>query len=145
MNKYIILIAVIVLIVIAGALYRAYLLPEAAKPVATGVERQITISAKKNQWRFEPEVIEVDRGDKIILTMVNEDDYDHGIAIDAYGISQRMPANSTIKVEFIATQAGDFPFFCSVPCGEGIVDGAKRTHFDMIGKLHVKDLISETQ
>jgi len=79
------------------------------------------------------------------MTVINEDDYDHGIAIDAFGITQRMPANSTVKVEFVATQAGDFPFYCSVPCGEGIVDGKKRTHFDMIGKLHVRSIISSTE
>ena len=79
------------------------------------------------------------------MTLVNEDSYDHGIGIDAFGVSQRMPANSTIKVEFVVTQAGDFPFYCSVPCGEGNVDGVKRTHFDMIGNMRVKSLISETQ
>jgi plastocyanin len=145
MNKYIILIIVGVVIIGGGIFYRAYLLPEESKPVETGVIREFTIVADKNEWRFSPELIEVDRGDRIKMTIVNEDDYDHGIAIDAFGISQRMPANSTIKVEFVVTQEGDFPFYCSVPCGEGIVDGKKRTHFDMIGKLHVRSIISATQ
>lgn len=145
MNKYILLIGFVVIILIVGVIYRAYFLPEESKPVESGVVREITIVAKKNNWRFLPELIEVNRGDKIILTLVNEDDYDHGLAIDAFGITQRMPANSTVKTEFIATQAGDFPFYCSVPCGEGIVDGIKRTHFDMIGKIHVRSIISETQ
>ncbi len=145
MNKYFIIIAIIVLLVAGGIVYRVFLISEESKPVSTGVTREITIVAKQNQWRFEPEDIEVNRGDRIVLTVVNEDDYDHGIGIDALGISQRMPANSTIQVEFVATQAGDFPFYCSVPCGEGIVNGVKRTHFDMIGKLRVRSLISETQ
>ncbi len=145
MNKYFI-IGIIVLVAIAGGvLYRTFLLAEEDKPVTTGAVREITIIAKQNQWRFEPEVIEVDQGDKLILTVVNEDAYDHGIGIEAFGISRRMPANSTIKVEFVATKRGEFPFFCSIPCGEGHVDGVKRTHFDMIGKLHVKSLISETR
>ncbi len=145
MNKYFILVGVVALLIIGGLGYRLFLLPEESAPVSTGVVRDITIIAKQNQWRFEPEVIEVDRGDKIVFTAINEDAYDHGISIDAFGISQRMPANSTIKVEFVATQPGEFPFYCSVPCGEGLVDGVKRTHFDMIGKLHVKSLISETK
>ena len=94
---------------------------------------------------FVPEIIEVTRGDKIVATIINEDIYDHGIAIDAFGISRRMPANSTIKVEFVVTQEGDFPFYCSVPCGEGTANGVKRTHFDMIGKLHVRSIVSPTQ
>lgn len=145
MNKYFILILIGILIIGGGVLYRAYLLPEASKPVETGVIREFTVVANKNEWRFTPEVIEVDRGDRIKMTIVNEDDYDHGIALDAFGITQRMPARSTIKVEFVVTQEGDFPFYCSVPCGEGIVDGKKRTHFDMIGKMHVRSIVSSTQ
>jgi|SRR3989344_2888470 len=145
MNKYFILIGVGILIIASGIIYRVYFLSEESKPVITGKVREITIIAKKDEWRFIPEVVDAERGDKITATVVNEDNYDHGIAIDAFGISQRMPANSTIKFEFVVTQEGDFPFYCSVPCGEGIVDGVKRTHFDMIGKMHVRSIISETQ
>lgn len=145
MNKYTILIILGVVILGGGILYRAFLLPEESKPVETGVIREVTIVANKNKWRFTPELIEVDRGDRIKMTIINEDDYDHGVAIDAFGISQRMPANSTIKVEFVVTQAGDFPFYCSVPCGEGTVNGEKRGHFDMVGKLHVRSIVSSTK
>lgn len=145
MNKYLILILVMIVIISAGALYRAFLLPETAAPVTSGKAREIVIIAKKDEWRFEPETIEAERGDKIIATIINEDNYDHGIAIDAFGVSQRMPANSTIKVEFVVTQEGDFPFYCSVPCGEGEVDHVKRGHFDMVGKIHVRSIISETR
>ncbi len=145
MNKYFLVGIIVVLAIAAGIFYRTFLLAEKDKPITTGAIREITVAAKKDQWRFSPEAIEANQGDKIIMTLINEDAYDHGIGIDAFGISQRMPANSTIKVEFVVTKAGEFPFFCSVPCGEGIVDGVKRTHFDMIGKLHVKSLISETK
>lgn len=145
MNKYFIITIVAVLIIVGGIVYKQFLLPESSVPVVTGEVRYITITAKKNEWRFLPETIEINRGDKVVATVINEDDYDHGFAIDAFGVSQRMPANSTITVEFTATQAGDFPFYCSVPCGEGEVNGVKRTHFDMIGKIQVKSLITETQ
>ena len=145
MNKYFILIGVGILIVAGGLIYRVFLLPESSVPVTTGKVREITIVAAKDQWRFVPEVIEAERGDRIIATIINEDDYDHGIAIDAFGVSQRMPANGTIKAEFVVTQEGDFPFYCSVPCGEGEVDGVKRSHFDMVGKIHVKSIVSGTQ
>lgn len=141
MNKYFVIIILIAVVIAGGALYRNFLLPEGSAPVSTGVVREITIVAKKNDWRFVPEEIEVTRGDTIIATVINEDSYDHGIAIEALGISQRMPANSTIKVEFVATQQGDFPFYCSVPCGEGDTPTGHRTHFDMIGTLKVKDIV----
>ena len=142
MNKYFILIGIVVLVIIGGVVYKIFLRPQSSEPVITGVEKNITIIAEQDKWRFSPEDIEINRGDKVMMAVINEDDYDHGIAIDAYGISQRMPAKSTIKVEFTATQEGDFPFYCSVPCGEGIVDGKKRTHFDMIGNLHVRGISS---
>src|SRR3989338_916989 len=131
MNKYAILIIIGVLILGFGVFYRTFLLSDEAKPVTTGKIREVTIIAKKDELRFVPEV--------------NEDDYDHGIAIDAFGQSQRMPARSTIKMEFVVTQEGEFPFYCSVPCGEGEVDGKHRTHFDMIGKIEVRSMVSPTQ
>ena len=145
MNKYVALIIIAVVLIGAGIGYRAFLLPKSSVPVTTGKTREITIIARKDKWIFEPETIDVDRGDKLVLTVVNEDNYDHGIAIDAFGISQRMPALSTIKVEFVVTQEGDFPFYCSVPCGDGEVDGKKRGHFDMVGKIHVRSLVSGGQ
>lgn len=145
MNKYFILIGIAAVIIAGGFFYRAFLLPESSVPVITGKVREITIVANKDRWAFEPEIIEAERGDKIIATIINEDDYDHGIAIDAFGVSQRMPALSTIKAEFVVTQEGDFPFYCSVPCGEGEVDGYKRGHFDMVGKIHVRSIISATE
>lgn len=145
MNKYFILAGLGVLIIGGGIFYRVFLLPEKSVPVTTGKVREITIVSRKDNWSFDPEIIEATRGDKIIATIINEDNYDHGIAIDAFGVSQRMPANGTIKIEFVVTQEGDFPFYCSVPCGEGIVDGKKRGHFDMVGKLHVRSVVSATE
>lgn len=144
MNKYLLVIGIIVLILIAGVVYRARFLPEELKPEVTGEVREITVVVRKNHWEFDPDLIEVNRGDKVVLTLINEDDYDHGIAIDAFGVAQRMPAEETITLDFVVTQEGEFPFYCSVPCGEGIVDGKKRTHFDMLGKILVKS-IAETK
>ena len=141
MNKYFILIGITILIIGGGIFYRTVLLSEADRPVETGVVRNFTIIAEKDEWRWTPETIEVDRGDRIKLEIINEDEYDHGIAIDAFGVSQRMPANATINVEFVATQIGDFQYYCSVPCGEGEVDGVKRTHFDMIGVIKVRPAV----
>lgn len=145
MNKYLLIVIVLVVILSAGVVYRNFFLPKSSVPVDSGHVKEITIIAKKNEWRFIPEAVDIARGDTVIATVINEDDYDHGIAIDAFGVSQRMPAHSTITLTFTATQAGDFPFYCSVPCGEGDVNGGHRTHFDMIGTIHVQDMISNKQ
>ncbi len=137
MNKYI-LIGIAVLVLLGGGVaYRSLAKGEGTTQDASGNVVNIKLIAVKDEWRWEPERFEVKQGDRIVMEVVNEDNYDHGIAIDALGISQRMPANSTITVEFVASQEGDFPFYCSVPCGEGTVEQMKRTHFDMIGRLKV--------
>jgi len=156
MNKYFILIGIGVVIIGAGLFYlypplpkRASPFPQNSAPVMTntmmGKTREITITAKENEWRFDPEVIEVNRGDKVIATVVNKDAYDHGFTIDAFGVSERVPAKSSITVAFTAEQEGEFPFYCSVPCGGGEVGGEKRGHFTMMGKLMVRNLVSETK
>ena len=145
MNKYFIIIIIAVLLIGGGISYKMFAVKESDRPQTTGNVREVTITAKKNEWRWEPETFEAVQGDKIVLTIINEDDYDHGIAIEAFGVSQRIPAKGRIVTEFVVTQPGEFPYYCSVPCGEGVVDGKKRGHFDQVGTIRVKSLISQTQ
>lgn len=142
MNKFVIIGLAVLIIVAVGVAY-AYLKPASDKPVVTGAIREITVRAVKNEWRFEPEEIEAVLGDKIVMTVINEDDYDHGLGLDAFGISQRLPANSTTVIDFVVSRPGEFPFYCSVPCGEGEVNGVHRDHYSMTGALRVKDLVTE--
>ena len=143
MNKYLILMIVLIALVAGGVGYRAFLLPDSQKPIDTGVVKDFTVIIQKNSWSFSPEVIDVDLGDTVKLKFVNEDDYDHGVGIDAYGVSQRIPARATLDVPpFVASKAGDFQFYCSVSCSEGIAEGGihkgkKRSHFDQIGTICV--------
>lgn len=141
MNKYIYLIIGMVLILGVGVAYKNFGQKKENIGMHTGGVKEITIRAQKNKWNWYPEDITVNQGDTVKLTIINEDEYDHGIAIDAYGISQRVPALGTIEAEFVATQPGDFPFYCSVPCGEGVVDGKPRGHFDQVGKIHVTGMM----
>jgi heme/copper-type cytochrome/quinol oxidase subunit 2 len=137
MNKYKILGIFAIVVIVAGVAYAQFVRPKDKDVVLTGETKEFTVVSEKDQWNFVPNMIEVKRGDKVVLNVVNKDSYDHGIAIDAFGVSQRMPANGTIKIEFVAAQTGEFLYYCSVPCGEGQVAGHKRTHFDMVGKIKV--------
>lgn len=150
MNKYVIIGIILVAIVGGGALFGARNNTEGCTP-EMGAERNITVVTKKLEWRFEPEVINVEQCDKVNLTVINEDNFDHGVAIDALGISQRLPANGTINVDFVASKTGEFPFYCSVSCSDskstgnlknGVVEtgpyaGSFRGHFEHIGKFIV--------
>ncbi len=145
MNKYLILIIVLITLIAAGVGYRVFLLPASSRPINTGIIKEVTVVIQKNSWSFDPEVIDANRGDTLKLKFVNEDDYDHGVGIDAYGVSQRIPARATLDVPpFVVTKSGDFQFYCSVSCGEGIAvsgihKGVKRSHFDQIGTICVHD------
>jgi len=140
-NKYIYIFIILVIVVGLGIGYKKFIKSDSSQPVTTGKVREVTITTKKDEWKFVPDTIEADQGDLIKLTVINEDEYDHGIAIDAFGVSQRIPAKGTIKINFVVTQPGDFPFYCSVPCGEGEVEGKPRGHFDQVGKIHVRTIV----
>lgn len=135
MNKYISILIVLVLLVGGGIAYRTFFAD--ARIAVTGDVREYTITAEKNKWNWVPDTLEVTQGDRVQLTVINHDDYDHGFAIDQFGVSQRLPANGTIHVEFVANSAGEWPYYCSVSCGAGMVNGKERGHFDQIGKVGV--------
>ena len=145
MNKYVAILIAALVVLGGGFYYKTFVASESSKPLDTGVLREFTITAEKNAWNFNPAVIEVNQGDHVVLTVVNQDDYDHGLAIDAFGISKRIFANTTEKIDFVATQPGEFPYYCSVSCGSGIVDGKTRGHFDQTGKLIIKAPVTSVE
>ncbi len=117
-----------------------------------GKDVAMIVVSKKLEWRFEPETITVEKCDRVKMKVVNEDNFDHGVAIDAFGISQRLPALGEIDIAFVASKAGEFPFYCSVSCSTsdastfslpdgkvatGPYTGQIRGHFDHIGKFIV--------
>ncbi len=137
MNKYVLIAIVAVVLMGAGFGFSKIKKPSENVVESTGQEVHITIRAVKNEWRWDIENIKVNAGDRVYLTLINEDDYDHGIGLEGYGINERMPANGTITIDFVAKRKGKFVFYCSVPCGKGIVNGQERGHFDMLGALEV--------
>ncbi len=70
------------------------------------------------QWGFEPQFIEVNKGDHVKLKMTS-DDVAHGIGLDEYQINEPIIPGQTSEIEFIADKPGTFRYYCSVPCGEG--------------------------
>lgn len=137
MNKYVIIAIVVVLLMVGGVIFKNTKTQSDKVVQATGKEVKITIRAVKNEWRWDVENIQINAGDKVILTLINEDDYDHGIGIDGYGVNERMPASKTVTLDFVATRKGKFNFYCSVPCGQGRVGDDDRDHLDMLGTMQV--------
>src|SRR3989338_6358932 len=92
-----------------------------------GDVKEFKITAK--QFVFEPETIEVNKGDRVRL-IVTSTDVPHGIGIPEYGINERLDVGKPVTIEFIADKEGSFSSFCSVFCGSG--------HSKMKGKIIVK-------
>lgn len=153
MNKYFILGIVVVVLVVGGVAFKSSTDTDNCTE-EMGTARDITVVSKKLEWRFEPEEIKVEKCDRVHLKVSNEDNFDHGVAIDALGISQRLPANGTIDINFVASKTGEFPFYCSVSCSDsdstgnlkdGVVQtgpnaGTKQGHLTHIGKFIVTEL-----
>ena len=151
MNKYVIIGIVLVLIMGSGFVFS---LTKGGFKCEEGMgqHREFTVVSKKLEWRFEPEEITVDQCDHVEIKVINEDDFDHGFAIEGLGVSQRLPASGSIDIDFIATNSGSFQIFCSVSCSDsastgnledGLVQtgpykGTKRGHFEHLGQFVVR-------
>src|SRR5216684_7347287 len=83
-----------------------------ASPGAEGVK----MTAMK--YDFNPNVVRAKKGEhvKLIITAL---DRDHGFKLEAFHIDQRLPKGVAVTIEFMADEAGAFPFQCSVFCGMG--------------------------
>ena len=80
-----------------------------------GKERHIELRAKR--YAYTPNVIKVNKGDRIILKLISED-VTHGFFLDGYGIEFYVHPGETREVAIKADKAGKFIFRCSKTCGE---------------------------
>jgi heme/copper-type cytochrome/quinol oxidase subunit 2 len=77
---------------------------------------EIQMTAEK--YDFIPDTVTVKKGDRVKLVL-KALDHDHGIKIEAFHLNQKLPKGEPVTVEFVADQAGTFPFQCSQFCGLG--------------------------
>ncbi len=128
MNKYVSLFLFGFFLFGSGYVYAHFYRPaEIGGVPSSGNVAEMEMRVSKNKWQWEPNVIRVQPGDKVVLHIFNEDDFDHGFAIDVLGVNRRLFPERTTTVEFKASLRGKFAFYCSVPCGEG--------HYDQIGTI----------
>ncbi|MEH7236436.1 outer membrane protein assembly factor BamB family protein [Bacillus sp. JJ1562] len=95
---------------------------EPATTEANGNVIEINLTAKN--FEFDPQEIQAKVGDTIRFTMSNDSGL-HGIALDEFGMN--LKEGETF--EFVVTKAGEFQYYCSIPCGPG--------HDNMTGTLIV--------
>jgi cytochrome c oxidase subunit II len=110
-------------VVASGLVFLSAGISFASEPPA---QREIKVAARR--FAFEPKTITVRKGEQVKLIVTSED-VAHGIAIEEFGVDQRIDAKQTKTVEFTASKEGRFRISCSVFCGDG--------HGDMEGELVV--------
>ncbi len=111
MNKKNIL---VILILLISMLMTGYLIPNIIQ-TPQPQERFITIEAKK--FSYNPEIIEVNRGDKVTINLKSTDVH-HGLYIDGYELkTDSIPGQYDGQITFIANKTGKFSMRCSVTCG----------------------------
>ena len=89
----------------------------------TGETKQFTIEA--TNFEFDLKEIKVNKGDTVKITLKNTQGL-HGVEIKGYDVE----IGDGKTVSFVADQAGEFDYLCSIFCGEG--------HADMTGTLIVE-------
>lgn len=81
---------------------------------ATPTVRQVTMTAE--QFSFDPPVLRVNRGDRVLLTL-QAADVVHGFYLEGYDVQTRVEPGISQQVEFIADRTGKYRYRCSVSCG----------------------------
>jgi len=144
MRQRITIAAILALLIVAFALMRGYQLSkETLVPYQSGRFTSLEVRIPKGTWSYQPDKLEVAKGDTFTITVQNDDDIVHGFALDPYGINMSLlPHQTQTTPPLLAKDSGDFMFYCSVMCGEGMVAtgtyaGEKRGHFDMVGTFVV--------
>ncbi len=109
-----------------GALVAAMisLLPTPAEAIDT----EVIVPIEASQYAYEPNVIEVQLGQRVILEL-SSIDVVHGIYLDGYDLEVTADPGQTTRLSFIADQPGSFRFRCSVTCGP--------LHPFMVGQMQV--------
>src|SRR3989344_2056936 len=100
--------------------------PPSTEVVNGRTERTIHMGVRQYAW--EPATITAKKGELVRLIVHNADVL-HGLVIPDLGVNQDIPSDGGV-VEFTASKAGTFEFFCSGWCGEG--------HMEMRGKIVIQ-------
>lgn len=88
-----------------------------------------TFEVKAEDYKFIPDTITVNQGDRVIIK-ATAIDKDHGIGIKEFNINEPLPKGEWVTIEFTADKKGEFTIHCTKFCGW--------KHFWMSGKLIVK-------
>ncbi len=102
-----------------------------AKIVRNG--HNVTVYMAAVRSHYTPDDISVNQGDKVTVYLSNieqQPNITHGFAVSDYNINVAVDPGQTQEIQFTATKAGVFPFYCT--------DFCSALHEEMEGYLLVK-------
>jgi cytochrome c oxidase subunit 2 len=103
-----------------AVLWAASLAAGLAAGAAAQAEAPRAIDLVANGDRFEPALIEVDEGERVVLRARAADGKGHGIAIKEMKVKAALPpTGEVVPIEIAADKAGHYTISCSVYCGRG--------------------------
>jgi heme/copper-type cytochrome/quinol oxidase subunit 2/ferredoxin len=98
-------------------------------PLRAGQPAEHHLTLEARSFAFEPGVIQVNEGDRVILELESMD-VTHGVYIDGYQLEAVSEPGRKARLDFVADQVGKFKYRCSIACGT--------LHPFMIGELVVR-------
>lgn len=142
MKKYLVM-SIIVFSLIALSIFYRIMITPVARTKSDAPSKHIVVRIPLHAWSFEPDHIVAVAGEALSITVINEDDIEHGFAIEEYRVHKSIPAFSISTLPTLTfSKEGKLQFYCSEICGDGTAErgehkGDKRGHFDMTGELNV--------
>lgn len=103
------------------------------KPSIRRSGKVVEVNMIAQRSHFEPEHLEVKKGDKVKITITNIErtrDATHGFCIPSYNIVASLEPGETGTIEFTADKEGVFPFYC--------VEFCSALHLEMAGYFIVE-------
>lgn len=78
-----------------------------------GDVREIVVSAM--EYSFFPQRIEVEKGERVRITLRNNGSMPHNLTIEGMGAATNtIVAGQSDSVEFVSSEPGEFTFYCSI-------------------------------
>jgi cytochrome c oxidase subunit II len=117
-------------VILVGLLGGVFVAPTGLRTLRAAPSAEVkAFDITASRFKFEPDVIEVQEGDLVRLT-IHSADTTHGLGIKELQVKSKIPkGGAPVTVEFQASKAGTFAFACTEYCGSG--------HRDMKGRLVV--------
>lgn len=106
---------------------------DVTKPSIRRNGKDVAVTVVAQRSHFEPEHIEVKKGDRVKFTITNVErtrDATHGFCIPSYNVVASLEPGETATVEIVADKEGVFPFYC--------VEFCSALHLEMCGYFMVE-------